>query len=233
MFPQLLWPLGIPLAAPWQPFGTPETPLGSQGFSYRLRKQSRAPPDLHFGALACMPCVFSLFAPARFPTILDHFWDPKVKLLGPTTIPRDSFGTHNHPPGPSFGTPSPPLHPLASYWGPFDTPPGSGESLPGPSWDPLGPLRTTPGIPRLHLGPSGCPSWQPLVFLFGTGAGGRGGACKSAAAVLPTTGVSDHSVPPLFGRSSSGKPPPKPPPYWPPKIVPSGICTPPIRKPSF
>ena len=24
-----------------------------------------------------MPCMFSLFAPARFPTILDHFWDPK------------------------------------------------------------------------------------------------------------------------------------------------------------
>ena len=119
--------------------------------------------------------------------------------MGPQSQP---FGTHNHPlgafwdpqpsPGASFGTPSSPLDPLASYWGPFDTSPGSGESLPGPSWDPLGPLRTTPGIPRLHLGPlrttpgiprlhlgpSGCPSWQPLVFLFGTGAGGRGGACK-------------------------------------------------------
>jgi hypothetical protein len=112
-------------------------------------------------------------------------------ILGSQSQP---FGTHNHPlgafwdpqpfPGPSFGTPSLPLDPLASDWGPFDTLPGSGESLPGPNWDPWGPLRTTPGIPRLHLGPSGCPSWQPLVFLFGTGAGGRGGACKSAAAPL-------------------------------------------------
>jgi hypothetical protein len=98
-------------------------------------------------------------------------------ILGSQSQP---FGTHNHPlgafwdpqpfPGPSFGTPSLPLDPLASYWGPFDTLPGSGESLPGASWDPLGPFRTTHGIPRLHLGPSGCPSWQPLVFLFGTGA---------------------------------------------------------------
>ena len=170
------WP---PLGSPWQTFGTPGTRLAAQASSHRLRKQPRGLPNPHFGALACMPCMFSLFAPARFPTILDHFWHPKADLLGPTTIPRDPSGTHNHPPGPSFGTPSPPLHPSASYWGPFDTLPGSGESLPGPSWDPLGPLRTTPGIPRLHLGPSGCPSWQPLVFLFGTGAGGRGRACKS------------------------------------------------------
>ena len=140
-----------PLGSPWRPFGTPGTRLAAQASSHRLRKQPTGPPDPHFGALACMPCMFSIFALARFPTILDDFWDPKVKLLGPTTIPWDSFGTHNHPPGPSFGTPSPPLDPLAPYWDSFDTLPGSGESLPGPSWDPLGPLRTAPAIPRLHL----------------------------------------------------------------------------------
>ena len=129
-----------PLGSPWQPFGTPGTRLAAQASSHRLRKQPRGPPDPHFRALACMPCMFSLFAPARFPTILDYFWHPKADLLGPTTIPWDPSGTHIHPQGPSFRTPSLPLDPLASYWGPFDTPPGSGESLPGPIWDPLGPL---------------------------------------------------------------------------------------------
>ena len=102
---QPLWP---PLGSPWQPFGTPGTRPAAQVSSHRLRKQPRGPPDPHFGALACMPCMFSLFAPARVPTILNHFWDPRIDRLGPTTIPRDPFGTRNHPLDSPLGPLSPP-----------------------------------------------------------------------------------------------------------------------------
>ena len=173
MFPQLLWPLGIPLAALWHPR---DTPGSASIFASPAEAAQRTPGPSFWSSRLHAVHVFT-FRPGPFSY---HF--------GPLLAPQSrSFGTHNHPPGPfwdpqpSPGTllwdPFPPSDPLASYWGPFDTPPGSGESLPGPNWDPLGPLRTS-GIPRLHLGPSGCPSWQPLVFLFGTGAGGRGVACK-------------------------------------------------------
>ena len=69
---QPLWP---PLGSPRQPFGIPGTRLAAQASSHRLRKQPRGPPDPHFGALAIMPCMFSLFVLASFPTISDHFWD--------------------------------------------------------------------------------------------------------------------------------------------------------------
>ena len=164
IFPAPLASLGIPVAALWH---HRDTPGSASIFASPAEAAQRTPGPSFWSSRLHAVHVFT-FRPGPF----SYHFRPH---LGPQSR---SFGTHNHPPGPSFGTPSPPLHPLASYWGPFDTLLGSGESLPGPSWDPLGYLRTTPGIPRLHLGPSGCPSWQPLVFLFGTGAGGRGGACK-------------------------------------------------------
>ena len=148
--PQLLWPLGIPLATLWDPG---DLPAVTRVFTPPA-EAAQSSPRPSFWSSRCMPCVFSLFAPARFPTILDHFWDPKVKLLGPTTISRDSFGTHSHPPGPFFGTPSPPLDPFASYWGPFDTLPGSGS----PSRNPVGTLWDPVGTP---LGSQGS-IWDPL-----------------------------------------------------------------------
>ena len=111
---QPLWP---PLGSPWQPFGTPGTRLAAQASSHRLRKQPRGPPDPHFGALAYMPCMFSLFAPARFPTILDQFWNPKANLLGPTTIPWDSFWDPQPSPGTLLWDPFPPFGPFSILLG--------------------------------------------------------------------------------------------------------------------
>ena len=157
MFSAPLASLGIPLAALWQPRNMP----GSASiFASPAEAAQRTPGPSFWSSRLHAVHVFT-FRPGPFSY---HF--------GPLLEPRSrSFGNHNHPPGPFWDPqPSPPLDPLASYWGPVDTPLGSGESLPGPSWDPLGPLRTTSGIPRLHLGPSGCPSWQPLCLERGPAA---------------------------------------------------------------